>query len=75
MALQDKGMFMQASDLTTLLVKLMYFCHLVTLYESLVYHDSTNMGRTPLGKPLSLVFCHTSLMQACAADMLAASTT
>jgi hypothetical protein len=49
MALQDEGMFMQASDLTSLLVKLKYFCHLVTLYESLVYHDSTNMGENTIG--------------------------
>jgi hypothetical protein len=49
MALQDEGMFMQASDLTSLLVKLKYFCHLVTLCESLVYHDSTNMGENTIG--------------------------
>jgi hypothetical protein len=49
MALQDEGTFMQASDLTPLLAKLKYFCRLVTLYESLVYHDSTNMGEDAIG--------------------------
>ena len=49
MALQDEGAFMQASDLTPLLAKLKYFCRLVTLYESLVYHDSTNLGEDAIG--------------------------
>ena len=49
MALQDEDAFMQASNLTPLLSKLKYFCHLVILYESLVYHDSTNLGEDAIG--------------------------
>ena len=39
MALHDDGSFIQVSDLTPLLAKLKYFCHLTVLYEGVCCSD------------------------------------
>jgi len=42
MALHDNGSFMDATNLTPLLAKLKYFCHLVTLYEAFACQEPHN---------------------------------